>query len=239
MTSYYADKLSAVRLKHAYDLAPPRIRQYLDAEVEFVADRFDSADAVVELGCGYGRVLQRFCSAAGFVVGIDSSLESLELGWELCRDRANLAFACMDAVDTGFETGSFDVVACIQNGISAFHVDRRRLIAESVRIAVPGGLVLFSSYSDKFWEHRLDWFERQAAAGLLGEIDRRKTGNGMIVCRDGFTATTVDRAEFEALTGVLGLRSTITEVDSSSVFCEIVVPAEPRFPVSSEGMHHD
>ncbi len=37
MGSYYAENLSAHRLKRVYDLAPPRVRQYLDAEAGFKA----------------------------------------------------------------------------------------------------------------------------------------------------------------------------------------------------------
>ncbi|MGD2109726.1 MAG: hypothetical protein PVI86_10070, partial [Phycisphaerae bacterium] len=35
-TRYYAERLSAERLKRCYDIAPPRIQQYLDAEIRHV-----------------------------------------------------------------------------------------------------------------------------------------------------------------------------------------------------------
>ena len=53
-----------------------------------------------------------------------------------------------------FRDGGFDVVVCIQNGISAFHVDRRLLIERAVRLARQGGQVLFSTYSERFWPDR-------------------------------------------------------------------------------------
>jgi len=83
----------------------------------------------------------------------------------------------------------------------------------------PGGLVLFSSYSAQFWEHRLEWFEIQSAHHLIGEIDYPATGNGTIVCKDG-----ADRASFERLAASLEVTPRITEVDGSSLFCEFVVP---------------
>ncbi len=87
-----------------------------------------------------------------------------------------------------------------------------------------GGLVPFSSYSAKFWEHRLEWFEVQAAHHLIGQIDYDATRNGVIVCKDGFHATTADKTTFEELATGLGVTPRITEVDGSSLFCEIVVP---------------
>ncbi len=82
----------------------------------------------------------------------------------------------------------------------------------------PGGTAFFSTYSDRFWQPRLDWFERQAAAGLIGEIDHSQTGDGVIVCRDGFRAATVRETEFRELVTDLGVSIECVEVDGSSVF---------------------
>jgi ubiquinone/menaquinone biosynthesis C-methylase UbiE len=222
VSAYYSQKLSAMRLKQAYDIAPPRVRQYLDAEVKHVMEKIRLGDLVVELGCGYGRILPRLAKNAGWVVGIDRSLPTLELAQQILETIPNCSLSQMNAVSLGFRDGSFDCVVCIQNGISAFHVDQRALISESVRVTRPGGTVLYSSYSDKFWEDRLQWFELQSKAGLLGAIDYDKTKNGVIVCKDGFTATTVRGEDFLALTAHLGVDVQIVEVDESSLFCEIV-----------------
>jgi 2-polyprenyl-6-hydroxyphenyl methylase/3-demethylubiquinone-9 3-methyltransferase len=56
---------------------------------------------------------------------------------------------------------------------------------------------------------------------LIGEIDEEKTGNGVIVCKDGFRATTIGASDFFHLTSSLGVKAIITEVNGSSVFCEI------------------
>ena len=221
MSDYYAYKLSAKRLKQAYEIATPRVKQYLDAEVNHVLERIRPGDLVLELGCGYGRVLPKLTKKAGLVIGIDVSTPSLEFALENIRRIANCSVFQMDAVKLGFRDPSFDCVVCIQNGISAFHVDQRRLIDESIRVTKPNGTVLLSSYSDKFWNPRLEWFELQSEAGLLGEIDYAKTRDGVITCTDGFTATTVSDEDFQALTAHLNLDIRTVEVDESSLFCEI------------------
>ncbi len=177
-----------------------------------------AGDVVLDLGCGYGRVIPRLAERARRVIGIDSSWPSLLLAREQLERQPRNLLAAMDAVHLGFRAGAFDIVACIQNGISAFHVDRRALMAESLRVAKAGGKVLFSTYSEKFWEHRLDWFERQAAAGLLGELDYDQTRDGLIVCKDGFRASTVSAAEFKELAAGLKATLSIEEVDGSSLF---------------------
>jgi 2-polyprenyl-6-hydroxyphenyl methylase/3-demethylubiquinone-9 3-methyltransferase len=130
----------------------------------------------------------------------------------------------MDATDLKFPHQEFDVTACIQNGICAFRVDQRKLIREALRVTRPGGRVYFSTYSERFWPHRLRWFELQAEHGLLGAIDPEATGNGVIVCKDGFRAGALSREEFVSLCAGTGITPTIIEIDGSSLFCELIVP---------------
>jgi len=214
MGQYYTDTLSARNLEKCYEIAPPRIRQYIDAEIEFVLNSSQSTDRILELGCGYGRVLRELRKVTPNIVGLDISLGSLLYG----HMKTEVQLAQMDARTTGFKDNSFDVVVCIQNGISAFKVNPVELVKESLRITVDGGKCLFSTYSDKIWEERLSWFELQAKEKLLGEIDREKTVRGTIVCKDGFVATTFSKDDFRRIANELEVSCEIKEVDSSSLF---------------------
>ncbi len=222
MKSYYDEKLSAERLQKCYQIAPERVKQYLKAEIEHVQERTAPGSAVLELGCGYGRVLDGLARKAGFLVGIDISFASLEMGRKRPRGNGSLHLIQANAIRLPFSDRAFDLVVCIQNGMSAFHVDRSELIQEAVRVTKRGGRALFSSYSDKFWENRLEWFRLQAEAGLLGEIDEEKVKEGVIETSDGFKATTIRPGDFRFLTSGLDAEVRIVEVDESSIFCEIV-----------------
>ncbi|MCK4874033.1 MAG: class I SAM-dependent methyltransferase [Phycisphaerales bacterium] len=221
---YYAKSLSAERLRQCYDSAPPRVQRYLEAEIAFVLERIGRCDTVLELGCGYGRVVRSLLGTAKHIVGIDTSADSLRLARQFIGDAPGCSLLEMDAASLAFPDDRFDAVICIQNGISAFGTDPHRLIAEAIRVARPGGTVLFSSYSPRFWDDRLTWFRLQAEQGLIGAIDDRATGDGVIVCTDGFRAETVSAEAFEALASACGCSATITEVDASSMFCELRVP---------------
>ena len=226
MAGYYTDKLAGDRLRACYEIAPPATRAYLEAEIEFVLARTSPSTFALELGCGYGRVLRRLLSRVRALAGIDTSLESLRAARGLAGRGNSLHLLAMDAVRMGFRGHSFDLTFCIQNGISAFAVDPLDLFREAVRVTRPGGTVLFSSYSDRFWPDRLEWFEAQAAHGLIGAIDHSATGNGVIACRDGFRSMTLTPGDFTRLAAALGLVPAIAEVEGSSLFCEIVVPRE-------------
>jgi SAM-dependent methyltransferase len=219
--SYYDDKLAAEKLQRCYTIAPPRIRQYLQAEIDHVRSLTKPGDTVLELGCGYGRGLSQLAAKATHAIGIDISRASLAMAQTECRGFDNIRLVQMNAVALGFRPGAFDLVCCIQNGISAFKVDNRRLFSEAIRVTRPGGIALFSTYIRSFWHHRLTWFEAQASEGLLGEIDYTRTGDGEIVCKDGFKATTYSPDYFTNLAQELNLNSEIYEIDSSSLFIKI------------------
>lgn len=221
MKEYYSEKLSANKLKRCYDIASPRIKKYLKAEIDFVIEQINCSDKVLELGCGYGRVLKELAKMAAKVVGIDTSSESLELAEEYLHDKRNIELHQMNAKSLRFENEEFDVVVAIQNGISAFKVNPRALIKESLRVTKPKGKIVLSSYSDNFWNERLKWFIQQSEENLLGEIDFEKTGNGKIVCKDGFVATTFTKEDFTKLLKKMKLKGTIMEIDKSSIFCVI------------------
>ena len=224
MNQYYTDTLSAENLERCYEIAPPRILQYFDAEIDYVASSIQPSDRVLEMGCGYGRILPRLLKTTSNVVGVDTALSSLQYGRTMLLKSESIQLAQMDAGTTAFENDSFNVVVCIQNGISAFKVDPIVLVRESLRIAIHGGKCLFSTYSDRIWEERLQWFQLQAEEKLLGVIDWNKTKRGTIVCEDGFVATTFSEDDFLRIACKLGVSCEIIEVDSSSLFCIFSAP---------------
>jgi 2-polyprenyl-6-hydroxyphenyl methylase/3-demethylubiquinone-9 3-methyltransferase len=219
MRGYYEKGLAAERLRLCYEVAPPETRAYLEAEIAFVSGRLRPDDRLLELGCGYGRILDRLAPLVREAWGIDTSLASLRLAAASLAVHANCRLAAVDAARLAFRGSPFDAVLCLQNGVSAFAVDPVRLFTEAVRAAREGGRVLFSSYARGFWPHRLAWFEAQAAHGLVDEIDREATRDGVIVCKDGFRAITLDERGFRELAAAAGQECRIVEVAGSSLFC--------------------
>ena len=215
--NYYRDRLSAERLKRCYGIGSPRIQQYLQSEIGYVARHIHEYDHALELGCGYGRAMKPLLGMMDTLVGIDTSLSNLTMAHDYLADE-HYKLALMNAASMAFRDDCFDLVYCIQNGLSAFGEDQTTLIREATRVTRPGGMVLFSSYIESFWEDRLTWFRMQAAAGLLGPIDESATGDGTIICQDGFRATTVTPADFRRLADELSLTIELREVDNSSLF---------------------
>ncbi len=219
--NYYSKSLNANKLQRCYAIAPPRIQQLLQEEINFIQSRLSAKDVVLDLGCGYGREAIELAGKVQKVIGIDISADNIDLAKNLYNTVDNLQFYEMNAATLNFPADMFDVTICIQNGISAFKEDPYVLLAEALRVTKKGGIVLFSSYSDKIWEDRLHWFQMQADEKLLGEIDYEQTKDGVIVCKDGFKAITYSANDFLALASKHKLNAKMHEVDNSTIFCEI------------------
>lgn len=228
MDNYYGRELHGNRLKRCYEIAPARIKQYLDAELQYVLEAVPPNSKVLELGCGYGRLLIHLTRGSRVIFAVDISTDNLMLAAQMLCGAPDCFLSAMNALRLGFRDSAFDYVVCIQNGISAFGVDPSALIQESIRVTKNGGSVLISSYSSKIWPARLHWFELQAEAGLIGEIDWQKTRDGVIVCKDGFSASTVGVERFEELTAGLPASVITEEIDESSVFCVLTVRKNAR-----------
>lgn len=217
MANYYSKQLHSHKLFQVYDTAYPRIKQYLDAEISFVAGRLRSGDSVLELGAGYGRILKQLAPHAAKLTGVDFSRDSVELSKHYLAGSPNCQVLHMDVGAMRYDS-CFDVVLGLQNTLSAIKRQPMELIRLSIQALSSGGKAYFSTYSENFWEQRLLWFREQAEKGLLGELDMNKTRDGVIVCKDGFTAVTFSREDLEGLGDVCGYPYSVQEVDRSSLF---------------------
>ena len=112
MSEYYEKKLNAEKLKLCYEIAPPRVKQYLYNEVNYVLEKISSGDITLDLGCGYGRIIPQLKEKSKKVIGIDISVSNLIYG---IRTIPNCNMLNMDAISLGFQDNSFNVVVCIQN----------------------------------------------------------------------------------------------------------------------------
>jgi len=108
MLTYYTDTLAAEKLKRCYDLATPAVRRYLAAEIQYVRQWIRHGTRVLELGCGYGRVLRDLATTTDQLFGIDTSYGSLAMAQQYLGDHRNVTLAQADAVRLAFSPRSFD-----------------------------------------------------------------------------------------------------------------------------------
>ncbi|WP_138159516.1 class I SAM-dependent methyltransferase [Peptoniphilus catoniae] len=215
--NYYKEKLNSQMLFQVYDTKIERIKSYLFHEIDRVRKDLTGKENLLEVGCGYGRILKELSKDAGFLKGIDISEDSIELGKDYLKDLKNVELEAIDINDLKAED-EFDVVISLQNGLSSLKTDPDKIIKICLKALKDKGRAYFSTYSGKFWEDRIKWFEEQAEKKLLGEIDYERTKDGVIYCKDGFKAVTFTEEDLRELGERSGYRYIIEEVDESSLF---------------------
>ncbi len=223
MDSYYRERLSAERLERCYEIAPKPVRTYLEGEVEEARRMIPPGARVLELGCGTGRVLSGLADTKAELVGIDVSMGSLRFARARAGVRPETKLAAMSAAHLAIADDRFDLVLGLQNALSAFNVPPSAVLAESARVTRPGGRLMFASYAPEFWDERLSWFRLQAEHGLIGPLDESASRDGVIVCRDGFRASTLDGRAFQDLAAPLGLEASLRTINGASLICELLV----------------
>ncbi len=220
MKDYYIENLSGNHLHRVYSLADESVKRYLQGEIEFCRERISAGDHILELGCGYGRVLKALASDAHTIEGIDNAPGNVELAGEYLHSVPGIKVHLMSVDNLGFADDSFDLVLCTQNGLSAFGIDPLIVVREACRVCKHDGRLICCSYAESFWPGRLQWFRNQAGAGLLGVIDETKTGNGVIACADGFMSASMTDAQFQDIASALDLVVNIVELPSGSLISE-------------------
>ena len=95
--NYYQKNLNADGLYQVYQTGIPRIEQYLRAETDYVKERLDGTEHILEIGTGYGRIMRELAPAAAYVTGIEISEDSVLLGKFYLQDCNNCRLLTMDA----------------------------------------------------------------------------------------------------------------------------------------------
>lgn len=131
LAGVYDTLLDGARWKAERD---PRRFEGIDEPLLHAAGR-----TTLELGCGFGRLLDLLAPRAERLVGVDLSARSLAVAAQ--RGHAVLR---ADALALPFRDVSFDAVVA---GFGVFaHLEPRAAIAEAARVLVPGGRLAFHTF---------------------------------------------------------------------------------------------
>jgi len=101
------------------------------AFVESFLDRFGKDKKILDAGCGEGLLVEQFCERGFDVSGIDMHYESeYVLRGNICA--------------TDYESGSFDMIMCLDVLEHLSYEDQEKAINEFHRILAPNGVLLIT-----------------------------------------------------------------------------------------------
>jgi SAM-dependent methyltransferase len=93
------------------------------ADLHFYLERVTIPGAILELGCGSGRLSRQLAAAGAAVIAVDLSCSMLHLA--RLKTRTNISYLCMDMTELGL-SGKFDTVIIAYHTLNLL-VNRNRI----------------------------------------------------------------------------------------------------------------
>ncbi|MBW1807680.1 MAG: class I SAM-dependent methyltransferase [Deltaproteobacteria bacterium] len=97
---------------------------------------------LLDVSCSTGIMTRVFAGHFGRVTGIDIDVEAVDFA-NRHQNGLEIRYHVMDALNTSFDSGSFDVIIC--NQMYEHVADARRLMTEIHRLLKPGGVCYFGA----------------------------------------------------------------------------------------------
>jgi SAM-dependent methyltransferase len=145
--------------------------------------------AVLDIGCGIGRIERALAPRVGAITAIDVSAGMMEEASRRCRDLLNVVFEQCNGRDlAGFRDRSFDLVLAVDSFPYLFAADPEivaRHLRDAARVLRPGGAVVILNFSYRD-DEKADRHDIERLAGINGFTIRR-AGTRDFTLWDGLT----------------------------------------------------
>ena len=135
-------------------------KEGLEKEKKFLLENFPKNSIVLDIGSGFGRVLEILAPISKSIIGIDNDKEAVEMCKRVIKGMKNAKILYADAEKLEFKDGEFDVVTCLGGTPSNFGNTKDRIFSEIRRVLKNKGLFFCSVYNDSALEERLTYYEK-------------------------------------------------------------------------------
>jgi ubiquinone/menaquinone biosynthesis C-methylase UbiE len=186
---------------------PRLMMECIERESEIVRAARGSFGDVLEVGYGYGRILEML-SGTGRIVGIDFCEAMVEQARTNCVGLGTEIYL-MNADEIGFSNESFDTVLCLNHTMSNMPGIEGDVLYEMFRVCRWGGRVMVSVYSERARDVQMANYLR------LGLRIERENGNS-IYLKEGLYSRRFSRRDIRGLFKSAGFPCRITSLNSIS-----------------------
>ncbi|HSP06061.1 MAG TPA: class I SAM-dependent methyltransferase [Acidobacteriota bacterium] len=165
-SDFFARKEQAEFISKVYAETPLAIQKLFRQESELLQKALAGTRCVLEVGCGFGRVLEWVPEGVQYS-GIDISRNYLA---EAKSRNPRGDWICGDATSLPFRSGSFDAVFCVQNTLGNMEGLEEKVLSEMRRACGRNGRVILSVYSEDSFEMRRLWYDRLVDVGIFRRV---------------------------------------------------------------------
>lgn len=184
---------------------PPKlIQDFLDGEIQFIKKHFKPNKSILEVGCGYGRLLSILSNHATKVVGIDFSDRMIRFAKERLSCKKNVELRLMNAKKIMYSDEAFDYVVCLDNGFGNMPNIELNVLKEMTRTCKMSGEVIVSVFSDNASQVQIENYKRIGLRGI-------KNGKA-ILTDEGFYSRRFSKEELVELFDKCNLKCKIIKI---------------------------
>lgn len=188
---------------HAHEL----IREFLNGEIEFISKHIKPNSSILEIGCGYGRLLKIMAKKSKRLVGIDFSNRMIELSKKNLEGEENVDIQLMEADELAFNDGSFDYVVCLDNSFGNMPKIELDVLKEMKRVCKNGGEIIISVFSENAKDIQKENYERIRLTNIQDDGTAFHTA-------EGFYSRRFTKEELKSLFDDIGLEAEIIKICS-------------------------
>lgn len=183
----------------------PALKRLLDAEVEFLKKAVEPGRSVLEIGCGFGRLLIGLCGKSRIVAGIDFSRALLDKARQQLSSFTNTTLHEMDAASISFGDETFRYTICMENTFGNMPGIELQVLSEIKRVTKKGGKIILSVFSEKAGNMQVENYL------LSGLTCIRDIGNA-VTTKEGLFSRRFSEENLRFMFSSLGLDCTITSL---------------------------
>lgn len=184
---------------------PQEIQQFLDGESTFLEKQIPPAQIILEIGCGYGRLVRILSKNALSVAGVDFSKRALSEAAQYLRQIQNAKIFYMHAEKMTFPANTFDYVLCMDATFGNMPNLEESVLREMNRVCKPAGKIIVSVFSETAAKAQIQNYTR------LGLSDVSDTGTA-ITTAEGHYSRRFTRHELNKLFWSTSLECTISKI---------------------------
>jgi len=187
-------------------LSPPEsIREFIESEIAYLSENVKATQVILEVGCGYGRLLEIIGGNANLAVGLDFSWSLLKRAKSDLANIQSVLLALALAQQIPFKDGSFNCALCVNATFGNMPGLELAVLAEMKRTLKPGGKIILSVFSENAREAQIENYQR---LGLKIE----KEDSISIQTREGLFSRRFSKNDLRKLFERIGLACEITRL---------------------------
>jgi len=181
--------------------APVLIQNFLDEEIAFIKRLPLTGKQILEVGCGYGRLLTILGESAGQVVGIDFSQPLVAKARHRVPSK-NVQILEQNASKMSFGNDVFDYVMCLDATFGNMPGIENEVLLEMKRVCKKGGEIILSVFSEAAKNAQHANYER------IGLTDIRDDGKA-VTTKEGLYSRRFSKDDLMKLGSSAGLTFSI------------------------------